>query len=90
MSNEPDKVSIPVDEVRKLAKVALSDNMDIMVALGDFDKREEGVMKAQPTGHYFTLKLVTGIFGKYDSTNTVSVMRTTPTHPMKTDFVRAE
>ncbi|HEX9320250.1 MAG TPA: hypothetical protein VF884_15050 [Nitrososphaeraceae archaeon] len=90
MSKRSDRNSIPLDEVKKLADVALTENTNIMVALSDFDKREEGVMNAQPVGHYFTLKLVTGMLGTYNTTGSVQVIRATPTPPLKTDFVRAE
>ena len=44
MTKEPE--NIPMNELRKLAEVALIDNMNIMVALSNYDNRDEGVTTA--------------------------------------------
>ncbi len=87
MAKKPENV--PIDELRKLAEVALIDNMNIMVALSDYDNRDEGVTTAQPIGHYFTLKRGTGTIKSY-VTDSVKVFRNSVTQPTKTEFVKAE
>lgn len=81
--------TVPVDEIRRRARKAVEDNMDIMNALAEYDKREEGVMTAQAVGQYFTIKQTTGMNNLY-STGSVDVIKTSITQNLKTEFVKAD
>jgi hypothetical protein len=87
MLEESEKV--PMSEVKKLAQKAIDDNNDVMNALAGYDKREEGVMTAQPVGQYFTIRQTTGRNYLY-STGSVDVIETSITHNLKTEFVKAD
>jgi hypothetical protein len=48
--------SVPINEVRKLARKSIEDNMHVMNALADYDNREHTLMTAQPVNRYFTIR----------------------------------
>jgi hypothetical protein len=80
--------NVSIEEVRNLATTSIEENLAILNALAEYDKRQEGNLIDQAVDQYFTIKGATGM-NVLNYSNSVDVIETSMSFPFKTETVSA-